>query len=124
MKKSFVFASVTVIGVALIVLGFLMFHFLAPVAARTGLLATWILAWLIITSISLGTLTTFRLPYSPKSLLLAFVLLILWSTIFFIPLPDNSQNLLAVIIAFVSVLLYRYYNKRKHLSQENNANKD
>jgi len=86
-----------------------------PITASLGLLASWFLAWFIVTTIGLGgfLLVGLDLRRSLRSLLIALAILLPWSAIFFIPLPGDFQYLLAVLVALFGVLFYRYYQKHK-----------
>lgn len=103
------------VGLLLIVIGFPTLYFVTPIVLSVSLLATWILVWFIVSTVGLGAffISGLELRYSLKSLLIALAILLLWSIIFFIPLPGNSQYLLAVFAALIGVLIYRYYYERK-----------
>jgi hypothetical protein len=94
--------------------GLAMFFFVTPIIVSLGLFATWVFVWLIVSFISLGAFLLLRLElrYSLKSMLIAFGIIAPWSTIFFIPLPGDTQNLLAVLVALIGVLFYRHYRHR------------
>jgi len=99
------------LGFLLLVAGLLLFYFILPIAASRGLLASWFSMWLVISIIGIGALliSELSLKHIVKSWLIAIAIAIPWSTIFFIPLPGDYQNLLAVLVALACVLFYRYY---------------
>lgn len=109
-RKSLVWRSV---GFSLIIIGLILFSYLAPIAASQGILATWISMWPIIICIALGSfiLLHTKLRVVTKSLIVALALLLPWSTIFFLPLPSEIQLSLAAFVALIATLLYRYYHK-------------
>lgn len=109
------------IGVLLIVAGIFLFYFLLPVTASLGLFASWISIWPIVVVIGLGgfLFLNLELGFSLKKITVALIVLILWSLIFLVPLPSDSQGLLAIFLAGVGVFLYRrYYLKHRSGKQE------
>jgi len=101
-------------GLLLLAVGFLILLFLTPFAAASGLLASLFLVWSFISlvGLALALILHLRLKQYVKSLLTALAFLIPWSTIFFIPLPDSSQLLLALVVALIGVLIYQNYSKK------------
>jgi hypothetical protein len=100
-------------GLTSMILGIVLLYFLAPVAAPLGLLGGWALSFFIVGVVGLGgfLLMSGYTKYSPKHLLMSFAVMLLWSAIFLVQLPDNFQILLAVSVAFVGLLIYRRYRK-------------
>jgi hypothetical protein len=96
-----------------------MLVFFAPFAASSSLLASLSLVWVFIVLLGLSVFLLLRLELKRyvRSILIAAGFSIPWSAILFIPLPDNSQFLLAAFVALSEVLLYRYYQARKSKMQ-------
>jgi hypothetical protein len=104
------------VGFLLLAAGISLVYFLTPVAASHGLLAAWLAIWPIVALIGVGGLLVleFRLKTSLRMLMKALGALVPWSLILLVPLPGNSQDMLAILVAAVGVFLYRrYYLKRK-----------
>jgi hypothetical protein len=104
------------VGFLLVAAGISLFYFLTPVAASHGLLAGWLAVWPIVALIGVGGLLVleFNLITSLRMLAMALGALVPWSLILLVPLPGNSQGLLAILVAAVGVFLYhRYHLKRK-----------
>jgi hypothetical protein len=106
-----------VFGFLLAVAGLLILYLAIPITASYGLFASWLLAWFSVSTIGVGALLLggLDLKRSLRSLLIALAILLPWSAIFFIPLPGDYQYPLAVFVAFLGVLFYRYYQKHKSL---------
>jgi len=111
------------VGFLSIVAGILLFYFVTPIAVSSGLLATWISIWPIVVIMGLGGFFFFYLEIrrSLKMLMISLAIWIPWSLIFFIPLPNDLQGLLAVFIAGVGVLLYRQYYRRHESGKQEEA---
>jgi hypothetical protein len=106
-------------GALLIAAGISLFYFLLPVTAALGLFAAWISAWPIVVVIGLGGFLVLNqeLRVSLKRVTITLIILILWSMVFLIPLPGDSQGLLAIFLAGIGVFLYRrHYLKRSQRS--------
>lgn len=108
------------LGFSLMVAGLFILYLAIPIAASSGLFASWLLSWFIVSIIGVGAflLGGLDMKHSLRSLLIAFAILIPWSGIFFISLPGDYQLLLAALVAFFGVLFYRYYQKQKSTTQE------
>jgi hypothetical protein len=103
-----------VLGLALIVVGLLIIYFVLPIAFSRGLFTSWIMIWPIVTILGSGSflLLDVDLKSSVKTIAIACVIMAPWTLIFYISLPGDAQNLLAVLILGVGSLLYlRYYRK-------------
>jgi hypothetical protein len=107
------------VGFSLIVTGLLLFGVLPPILVQQGVLGLWILIWLAIGCIGLGSLLFVRvgLRHTVKVLLIVLGLFVPWSAIFFISLPDDSQFLLALFIAVIAFPVCRHYAKRGSLKK-------
>jgi len=115
-----------VFGFLLIAAGLLILFLAIPITASYGLLASWLLTWFILSTIGVGALLLVGLDFrhSLRSLLIALAILLPWSAIFFVSLPGDSQFLLAVVVALIGVLFYRYYQKRKSTPRSSNQEVD
>lgn len=100
-----------VTGLALVIMGVSLFCFVVPMVIALGLFAVWILTWLIVFCVSMGSFLIVRrkIRCSFKSLLGVLALLFPWSAILLIPLQNDIQILLATLIALSGVLFYKYY---------------
>jgi hypothetical protein len=103
-------------GFILIGAGISLFYYLTTAAVSHGLLAAWLAIWPIVALIGVGGFLAldYGLTTALRLLTMALSVLMPWSLIFFVPLPGDSQGLLAVLVAAVGVFVYwRYSMKRK-----------
>jgi len=104
------------VGLLLIVSGVLLFYLLTPTAVSSDLIIIpLVTVWLIVSIIGFGSSLLFNLElkYSLKMLALVFAFGIPWSLIFYIPLPGNSQHLVALLVAGIAIFFIRRYSKNK-----------
>lgn len=102
------------VGILLIALGLILFGFLPPIVVAQGMLAELASIWLMGGCIAAGALliagvTSKRLI---RASAIGFAFVLPWSAILFIPLPGQTQFLVAVLVLFMGLLLYRHYHKR------------
>ena len=103
-------------GLLLMIVGFSFLMLGIPSVFQFGLLGTLMFSWLValIFGVAGFLLVDLGVRRSVRAILIAFGLLIPWSLIMLIQLPDQSQLLLASFVALVGVLFYRqYYQKHK-----------
>jgi hypothetical protein len=103
-----------ILGLLLIATGLLLIlalFYIAPYGLVAGLAFSWIIAILICTGSFLLLNVNFRKSLSP--LFAVLLALILWSSIFLVQLPGSMQILLASVVGFASVLLYRVFKAKK-----------
>ena len=109
-----------ILGVSLILAGPIFFAVLIPFVVSLGLLGVILLTWLVVICVSLGTFmflpTGFR--RAVRSLFIVLILFLPWFAIFLIAIPSDAQLLLAVFVAGIAILLYRYYYDKRHSSVE------
>jgi hypothetical protein len=112
-------------GLLLIALGLVLFYVAASVIAASGLEATLLSTWAAAGLVFVGSYWLFSLSmrYSLGSLLVMLVALFGWSMIMLIQLPSDLQILLASIVSFVSVLIYRQWSRKKALGSQSLFNR-
>jgi uncharacterized membrane protein YhaH (DUF805 family) len=109
-----------VAGLSLMVLSLILFSVLIPSAMSFGLYGAALLTWLVVICFGLGSFLLLRVRFhkAAKSLLVVLVLSIPWFAIFLTPLPSDIQLLLAVFVASVVVLIYRYSFKSRSSAKD------
>jgi hypothetical protein len=102
------------LGLLLMATGLLLFCFILFYVAPYGLVAGLISGWAVAILICGGCflLLNVRVRSSLSSFLAVLALLVGWSFIFFVQLPDNLQFLLASVVALVFVLSYRFFARK------------
>lgn len=116
MKESGKFLIKRTAGLLLIAISLTMFGFYSFAVVSYGALAELAFIWFFSFCILTGSLLIAGV--TSKSILrasaIAFAFFLPWSTILFIPLPDQTQFLVAVLILFIGLGLYRSH--RSHSS--------
>jgi len=118
--------SARIAGFLLIIAGILVFYFAASFIVSSGLIAVLIFAWSAACLAFAGVICLLR-PDLRKSLIslpIIFVALFGWTLILLLPLPDDSQILLASIVSLSSVLLYASLRRAKTLNSHWSNEKD
>lgn len=110
-----------IVGFSFIVAGLMLFMVLSPIAAQEGLCTVIVSTYLIVICVAVGSFLFLRAGFwnAIKSLIIVLALFLPWFAIFLTPLPSDIQLLLAVLVAFIAVLLYRrYYIKHSVFPKE------
>jgi hypothetical protein len=104
-----------VVGFSLIIVGLVLFLILIPFLMPLGLSGALLLTWLVVICVVVGSfiLSRVELRVAVKSFFVVLALSIPWFAIFLLPLPNDIQLLLAVSVAGIAVLIYRYYTKSR-----------
>jgi len=99
-----------VVGFSLIIVGLVLFLILIPFLMPLGLAGAFLLTWLVVICVGVGSfvLSRVRFRVAAKSFFIVLALSIPWFAIFLLLLPSDIQLLLAVSVAFIAVLIYRY----------------
>ena len=102
-----------IIGVLFVALGLIVFAFLSPIVVAQGMFAELASIWLMTGCIAAGSLLIAGIASKRiiRALAIGFALFLPWSAILFIPLPCDTEFLVAVLVLFVGLLLYRQYHK-------------
>lgn len=116
-KYSDTFGKIT--GIILVIGSMLLFYLVMQLAHLPSLPTVWILGWIIACGFGLGIflISGLKRRYSLRVLLTTLIIMIPWSLILLIPLPDNVQIPLAVLIAFAGIMVY-YHRKMRSSKPE------